>query len=117
MARGLTGPVTYEETQEPVDRLLAEFGTPAKRSRDRAAMPFFHLESELWERSAATADVELSASGGRLRKAGAYGRLVPEVEEMLQHDPELIADAAKLLLEEHFTDTHVAGARVTPDSG
>ena len=105
--RGQTGPVRYEEVQEPVDRLLAEFGTPAKRDKDRAAMPFFHLEPELWRREATVPHVELSDSGGRLRRAGARGRLQPEVEALLQSDPSLIADAARLLLDEHFTDTHV----------
>jgi putative restriction endonuclease len=105
--RGETTAVSYDEAQEPVDRLLAEFGTPARRSKDRAAMPFFHLESELWVKEATDPSVELSDSGGRLRRAGASGRLRPEVEALLQQDPTLVADAARLLLDEHFTDTHV----------
>lgn len=105
--RGQTGAVSYEEVQEPVDRLLAEFGTPAKHSKDRAAMPFFHLESDLWVMEGSDPSVELSDSGGRLRRAGARGRLRSEVESLLQSDPALIADAARLLLDEHFTDTHV----------
>ena len=105
--RGETGPVRYEEAQGPVDRLLAEFGTPAKRDKDRAAMPFFHLEPELWIREATVPDVELTDSGSRLRSGGARGQLHPQVEALLQADPSLVADAARLLLEEHFTDTHV----------
>lgn len=105
--RGEVGPVSYEEVREPVDRLLAEFGTPAKRAKDRAAMPFFHLEPTLWRREATRESVELSDGGGRLREAGAVGRLAPEVEELLQREPGLISDAARLLFDEHFTDSHV----------
>lgn len=105
--RGETGLVRYEDVQEPVDRLIAEFGTPAQRSKDRAAMPFFHLESTLWERHATREKVELTNSGGRLREAGAVGRLTPEVEGLLQREPDLIDEATRLLLELHFTDSHV----------
>lgn len=105
--RGETTAVSYDEVQEPVDRLLAEFGTPARRGKDRAAMPFFHLEPELWVKEASNLSVELSDSGGRLRRAGARGHLRPEVETMLRQDPTLVADAARLLLDGHFTDTHV----------
>lgn len=105
--RGETGPVSYVAAQEPVDRLIAEFGTPARRGKDRAAMPFFHLEPALWELHAARADVELTDSGGRLRKAGAAGRFRPEVEALLQREPGLIDEATRLLLDLHFTDSHV----------
>src|SRR3546814_6906570 len=90
--RGKTTAVTYDEVQEPVDRLLAEFGTPARRGKDRAAMPFFHLEPELWVKEASDPSVELSDSGGRLRRAGARGRLRAEVETLLRQDPTLIVD-------------------------
>ena len=105
--RGETGPIPYEEAQEPVDRLIAEFGTPARRARDRAAMPFFHLESSLWDRHATREGIELSNSGGRLREAGAVGRFTPEVEALLRREPELIDEATRLLLDLHFTDSHV----------
>ena len=105
--RGETGPVRYEDVQEPVDRLIAQFGTPARRTKDRAAMPFFHLESTIWERHATREEVELTNSGGRLREAGAVGRLTPEVETLLQREPDLINEAMGLLLDLHFTDSHV----------
>ena len=39
---------TYEEAEKPVSRLLDDFGPPSAK-KYRAAMPFVHLESELWE--------------------------------------------------------------------
>lgn len=70
-------------------------------------MPFFHLESSLWECHAAQKDVDLTDSGGRLRKAGAVGRLRPEVEDLFRREPAVIDDAVRLLLDLHFTDSHV----------
>ena len=43
---------TYAEAEEPVSRLINEFGPPVKSPsavRSRAAMPFVHLERELWD--------------------------------------------------------------------
>lgn len=54
------GPFSYDDVEGPVDDLLAEFGTPAKRDRGRAAMPFFHLEAEVWETWATIEGEELS---------------------------------------------------------
>lgn len=103
---GEFGPFTYEEIEQPVDELLAEFGTPSKRDRGRAAMPFFHLEESLWIRQSTVSGEELGDQRGRLRRARAMGGLRPEVRELLDHDPGLIADAARILLDEHFTDSH-----------
>lgn len=44
--------VSYEEAEEPVSRLINDFGpavTSPARARERAAMPFVHLERALWE--------------------------------------------------------------------
>ncbi len=43
---------TYAEAEEPVSGLINEFGPPvasAAAARRRAAMPFVHLERELWD--------------------------------------------------------------------
>ncbi len=43
---------TYEQAEEPVSRLINEFGPPVANpsaARQRAAMPFVHLERELWD--------------------------------------------------------------------
>ena len=55
---------TYAEAEEPVSALIDEFGPPA-RSRRRAAMPFFHLEGDLWDLEG-DASVELTDQAGRL---------------------------------------------------
>jgi hypothetical protein len=47
-------------------------------------MPFFHFEPELWDKAATNSSVELSDSGGRLRRAGAKGEVRPEVEALLR---------------------------------
>ena len=105
--RGDFGPFTYDEVERGVDPLLAEFGTPARRSQGRSAMPFFHLERELWEPRATVDGESLGDSRGRMRAASAVGELQPQVQDLLRQEPGLIAEAAHLLLDEHFTDSHV----------
>lgn len=104
---GQFGPFRYEEVEDPVDELLAEFGTPAKRDLGRTAMPFFHLEDELWEKRATVAGQELDDARGRMRRAAAIGQLRGDVQQLLRSDPAIITEAARLLLDEHFTDSHV----------
>jgi putative restriction endonuclease len=43
---------TYQQAEEPVSQLINDFGPPvasAAAARQRAAMPFVHLERELWD--------------------------------------------------------------------
>lgn len=73
--------------------------------RQRAAMPFVHLERELWQvRTAAGNEMgpDTPERRGRLLESGAVGRLRPEVERLLA-DPGALAAAARLLLDQHFT--------------
>jgi putative restriction endonuclease len=63
--------VTYEQAEEPVSQLINEFGPPVANpaaARQRAAMPFVHLERELW-------DVRdgLGGKSGRTRPSGEPG--------------------------------------------
>lgn len=101
------GPFNYDDVEDPVDELLAEFGTPARTDRGRTAMPFFHLEDELWEKRPTVPGEQLGDGRGRFRKAQAIGSLRGEVQALLSADRALIADAAVMLLEQHFTDSHV----------
>ena len=42
----------YQQAEEPVSQLINDFGPPvasASLARQRAAMPFVHLERELWD--------------------------------------------------------------------
>ena len=100
--------VAYHDSEEPVSRLINEYGPPRKGSaRDRAAMPFVHLERELWDLTdvdGGPIDPGLRESGPLLRQLGAVGRLRPEAEQLLS-DPGTMAVAVRLLLEQHFTSS------------
>jgi hypothetical protein len=97
----------YAEAEEPVSGLINDFGPPARpaTARQRAAMPFVHLERELWDlRDSAGAEIGPGAPERRtwLLDRHAVGRLRPEVERLLA-DPANLAAAARLLLDLHFT--------------
>lgn len=98
----------YAEAEEPVSALINEFGpamASAAAARRRAAMPFVHLERELWDlRDGAGAEIGPDAAerGAWLAERGAVGRLRPDVEQLLA-DPGTLAAAARLLLDLHFT--------------
>lgn len=99
---------TYEEAEEPVSRLINEFGPPMaspSAARRRAAMPFVHLERELWDlRDGMGREIGPDAPERRSWLAGrnVVGQLQPEVERLLADDGTLAA-AARLLLDRHFT--------------
>lgn len=107
VASGSTA-VAYDEAEEPVSRLINGFGpavTARSRARERAAMPFVHLERGLWDlrdRDGQAIDANAPERGTWLRTRGAHGRLHPAVEALLA-DPGTLAAAARLLLEQHFT--------------
>jgi putative restriction endonuclease len=100
--------VTYDEAEEPVSRLINDFGPMVvnpSRARDRAAMPFVHLERALWDLRDRDGDVigpGASERGSALRAGGAHGRLHPHIEQLLAV-PGTLAAAARLLVEQHFT--------------
>jgi putative restriction endonuclease len=100
--------VSYREAEEPVSRLLNDFGPPVaspSRARQRAAMPFVHLERELWDlRDQRDSELGLDIPERRswLHGQGAVGRLRPEVEQLLA-DPATLAAAARQPLDLHFT--------------
>ncbi|MFE0581026.1 phosphorothioated DNA-binding restriction endonuclease [Streptomyces sp. NPDC058874] len=100
--------VAYDEAEEPVSRLINDFGpavTSPTRARERAAMPFVHLERGLWEPRDSddrTITPDAPERGSWLRSRGAHGRLRPDVETLLT-DSGTLAAAARLLLEQHFT--------------
>lgn len=99
---------TYQEAEEPVSRLINDFGPPVANqaaARQRAAMPFVHLERELWDlRDAAGQAIRPDAPERRawLLERGAVGRLQAPVERLLA-EPETLAAAARVLLDRHFT--------------
>ena len=99
---------SYQQAEEPVSLLINDFGPPvasAATARQRAAMPFVHLERELWDlRDATGREIGPDAPERRawLLERGAVGRLRSPVERLLA-DPETLAAATRLLLEQHFT--------------
>ncbi len=101
---------SYQEAEEPVSRLINDFGPPVaspSAALQRAAMPFVHLERDLWDlRDANGREIGADAPERRawLVERGAAGRLVPPVERLLAH-PGTLAAAARLLIEKHFTPT------------
>lgn len=98
----------YAEAQVPVSALINDFGPPvtsASVGRQRAAMPFVHLEREIWDlRDGSGAEIGPNAPerGPWLAEREAVGRLRPGVEQLLA-DPGTLAAAARLLLDLHFT--------------
>lgn len=99
--------VSYAEAEGPVSRLINDFGPPATPAieRQRAAMPFVHLERELWhlqDGSGAEIGADAPERRGWLLERGAVGWLHPEVERLLAV-PATLAAAGRLLLELHFT--------------
>ena len=99
---------SYEQAEGPVSQLINDFGPPVASpaaARQRAAMPFVHLERELWDlRDAAGKEIGPAAPERRawLLERGAVGRLRAPVERLLS-DPGTLAAAARLLLDGHFT--------------
>jgi putative restriction endonuclease len=100
--------VSYQQAEEPVSQLINDFGPPiasASAARQRAAMPFVHLERELWDVSDATGgEIGPDAPERRawLLERGATGRLRAPVERLLAN-PSTMAAAVRLLLDMHFT--------------
>ncbi|HUK73403.1 MAG TPA: HNH endonuclease [Streptosporangiaceae bacterium] len=105
-----TSAVTYQEAEAPVSELINEFGPPVASpatGRQRAAMPFVHLERELWDlRDARGGELGPGSPERRawLLEQNATGRLRPGVEQLLA-DRGTLAGAARLLLDKHFTPT------------
>ena len=103
-----TSLAAYAEAEAPVSNLINEFGPPVKSPsavRRRAAMPFVHLERELWDlRDGHGQPIGPDAPerGGWLTERAAAGRLRPGVEQLLA-DQGTLAAAARLLLDRHFT--------------
>jgi putative restriction endonuclease len=99
---------SYEQAEVPVSQLINDFGPPVaspSAARQRAAMPFVHLERELWDlRDATGQEIAPDAPERRawLLDRGAAGRLRPPVEHLLS-DPKTLAAATRLLLDLHFT--------------
>jgi len=97
----------YADAEQPVSELINRFGPSVRHAtaRHRAAMPFVHLERELWDLRDGAGGLlgpQLPERGRLLLDLGATGRLHSHVEQLLLAPGMLIA-AARLLLDRHFT--------------
>src|ERR1700685_3348240 len=76
---------SYQQAEEPVSQVIHDFGPPVASpaaARQRAAMPFVHLERELWDLRDATGNEigpDAPVRRGWLVQAGAIGRLRPQL--------------------------------------
>jgi putative restriction endonuclease len=99
---------SYADAAGPVSQLINDFGPPVRSpalERQRAAMPFVHLERDLWDlRDSRGGEIPLDVpeTGRWLLDHDAVGQLRPEVTAVLA-DAVALAAAARLLLDQHFT--------------
>lgn len=95
--------LSWQNVQTQLGGLIAEFGPASRTSRTQsAAYPFTRLRSDgIW---VLDRDVPMD-NVGPLAAESITGRFAPGVEEALARDPELVASAARALVESHFPDT------------
>jgi putative restriction endonuclease len=95
--------VSFQEAEEPLDALLAEFGPPTKTS---AAYPFHHLTSDgLWVVTTKDGGGSPGSSLGALRSSGATGALDGAFAAALLADHQLLVNVAHDLLATNFPTT------------
>ena len=97
--------VTFPEIEEPLRRLLEQYGHP--RGRQRPDYPFWRLSSDegIWEIESSQ-PVEVTSAGdplvSSLRKGDVRGGLTAEVAEALKTNGELLERVVSELLATHF---------------
>jgi putative restriction endonuclease len=101
-ARGSSA-LPWNEAQEQLGNLIAEFGPASQTSRAQSAeYPFTRLRSDgIW---VLDRDVPMD-NIGPLAAEPVTGRFTPAVETVLAADPDLVASAARALVDSHFPDT------------
>jgi putative restriction endonuclease len=103
--RGEEDPVEYGEVEEPLRELLQEYGPP--RLSQHPEYPFWYLQNDgLWMLDGTaglpTKPGKASLPPAVLRLERIRGRLRNEYLDLLRVSPELLGQAAHLILEEHF---------------
>jgi len=93
----------WDRAEAELGNLIGEFGPASGTSRAQsAAYPFTRLRSDgIW---LLDRDVPMDRTGP-LSRAPVTGRLVPAVERALARDAELLASAARALVEANFPET------------
>lgn len=94
--------MAFGDAEEPLRRLLREYGRPGIRLR--AEYPFYHLQNDnIWQITPRIAvPAGSSATRRQLLEAGVMGRLVPNFEAALKADPQFLAAVARSVLDRNF---------------
>jgi putative restriction endonuclease len=93
-------PISFNDAEQDLDRLLKEFGPPRKTS---PAYPFHHLANDgVWNVSTPAGPGSPGASVIALRSQHATGRLAPDLAESLRAEPLLLAQLAHAILDANF---------------
>jgi putative restriction endonuclease len=97
--------MSFEEAEEPLRRLLEQFGHPRRRQRPEYPFWRLRLDGDLWEIEGEDR-VETTQSGDplltSLRGQGIRGGFSSGVAARLLEDPDLLERVAAALLENHF---------------
>ncbi|BBA98517.1 hypothetical protein RVR_4725 [Actinacidiphila reveromycinica] len=94
------GELPYSAVEADLARLLTEYGPP---HRTTPAYPFHHLVSDgVWEVRTDRGPGSPGTGVLELRRAGARGRLAPELRTALRRQPSLLGRMARVLLDLHF---------------
>lgn len=93
-------PIPFSDAEEPLGRLLKEFGPPRPTS---PAYPFHHLTSDgLWTVTTAAGGGSPGTSPVALRRQQAAGQLAPGLAGSLAAQPQLLPQLARILLDTNF---------------
>ena len=99
--------VPFDEVDEPMQNLLAEFGpTGSTKSRH---YPYWHLDRSLWQVNGPATLVNRSLGAtpnlSELREDGVRAGFAPEVDAVLRTQPALLVQVAQRVLESYFPAT------------
>lgn len=93
-------PVPYSVAEDPLRKLLTEFGPRRKTS---PGYPFHHLVNDgLWVVRTVDGRPSPGSSEVQLRTSGAEGSLSPDLLDALNSDSHLLAQLARVLLDSNF---------------
>jgi putative restriction endonuclease len=108
--------IPFDELEEPLARLLVEFGPPRKSVHPE--LPFFHLQTDgVWEiENSAPLTIRRGSKNplrSELRKFRIGGGFTESVYQVLKKRPEVIRELACRILSSHFPESlhkSIAGA-------
>lgn len=108
-ASGERGPIRYSALEEPLKKLLIEFGPP--RRQYHPEFPFWYLKNDdVWQ---VTPDQgyqprkgHSSPSAKQLREADATGQFSEAVRLALERNPAAVTSVVRQLLESHFPPSY-----------